>query len=110
MWVLVLQMSDLAAPFVDLLHRRVTNSQHLSKHDTDRETYMEEYHLSPDALIAKAFRMIQSSRRGYYPHGKSDWIAAIVAANAAANKLDAVIARLLSLSRVAHKYPKLATI
>jgi sulfur relay (sulfurtransferase) complex TusBCD TusD component (DsrE family) len=24
-------------------HRRVINSQHLSKHGTDRETYMEEY-------------------------------------------------------------------
>ena len=42
-----------------------------------RETYMEEYHLTPDELIAKAFRMIQSSRRGYYPNGKSDWIAAM---------------------------------
>jgi hypothetical protein len=58
-------------------YRRVINSQHLSKHDTDRETYMEEYHLTPDELIAKDFRAIQSSRRGYYPHGKSDWIAAM---------------------------------
>jgi hypothetical protein len=48
-----------------------------TRHNTDRETYMEEYHLSPDELIAKAFRMIQSSRRGYYPHGKNDWIAAV---------------------------------
>jgi len=32
---------------------------------------MEEYHLSPDELIAKTFRMIQTSRHGYYPHGKS---------------------------------------
>ena len=38
---------------------------------------MEEYHLSPDELIAKAFRMIQSSRRGYYPRGKNEWIAAV---------------------------------
>jgi hypothetical protein len=38
---------------------------------------MEEYHLTPDELIAKAFRMIQSSRRGYYPYGMSDWIAAV---------------------------------
>jgi hypothetical protein len=38
---------------------------------------MEEYHLSPDALIAKAFRIIQSSRRGYYPNGKNEWIAAM---------------------------------
>jgi hypothetical protein len=55
-------------------HRRVISGRHLSKHDTDRETYMEEYHLTPDELIAKAFRMIRSSRRGFYPHGKSDWI------------------------------------
>jgi hypothetical protein len=58
-------------------HRRVINSQHLSKHDTDRETYMEEYHLTPDELIAKDFRRIQSSRRGYYPNGKTEWIAAM---------------------------------
>ena len=44
-------------------HRRVINSQHLSKHDTDRETYMEEYHLTPDELMAKDFRVLQSSRR-----------------------------------------------
>jgi hypothetical protein len=58
-------------------YRRVISGRHLSKHDTDRETYMEEYHLTPDELIAKAFRMIQSSRRGYYPNGKSEWIAAM---------------------------------
>ena len=40
-------------------YRRVINGQHLSKHDTDRDTYMEEYHLSPDA---KDFRMIQKIR------------------------------------------------
>ena len=38
---------------------------------------MEEYRLTPDELIAKDFRMIQSSRRGHFPQGKSDWIAAI---------------------------------
>src|SRR6476620_8156436 len=58
-------------------HRCVISGRHLSKHDTDRETYMEEYHLTPDELIAKAFRMIQSSRRGYYPNGKTEWIAAM---------------------------------
>jgi hypothetical protein len=58
-------------------HRRVISGRHLSKHHTDREAYMEEYHLSPDELIAKAFRVIQSSRRGYYPHGKNEWIAAV---------------------------------
>src|SRR5215467_7824719 len=58
-------------------YRRVISARHLSKHEIERVTYMEEYHLSPDELIAKAFRMIQSSRTGYYPYGKSDWIAAI---------------------------------
>ena len=58
-------------------HLRVISGRHLSKHDTDRETYMEAYGLSPDELIAKDFRMIQSSRRGYFPHSKRDWIAAI---------------------------------
>ena len=38
---------------------------------------MAEYRLTPDQLIAKAFRVIQSSRPGYYPHGKSEWIAAV---------------------------------
>jgi hypothetical protein len=38
---------------------------------------LEEYDLSPDELIAKDFRIIQSSRRGYYPNGKSEWIAAM---------------------------------
>jgi hypothetical protein len=33
--------------------RRVISRRHLSKHDTDRLTYMEEYELSPDRLIAK---------------------------------------------------------
>jgi hypothetical protein len=58
-------------------YRRVINSQHLSKHDTDRETYVDEYDLSPDELAAKDFRIIQSSRRGYYPNGKNEWIAAL---------------------------------
>src|SRR5262249_19027267 len=58
-------------------HRRVISGRHLSKHDTDRETYMEEYDLTPDELIAKDFRVIQSSRRGYYPNGKKEWIAAV---------------------------------
>jgi hypothetical protein len=58
-------------------HRRVISGRHLSKHGTDREDYMEEYGLSPDELIAKDFRIIQSSRRAYQPHGKKEWIAAI---------------------------------
>ena len=51
-------------------HRRVISGRHLSKHDTDRETYMREYDLSPDELIAKAFRMIQSSHPRYQPYTK----------------------------------------
>jgi hypothetical protein len=38
---------------------------------------MEKYGLTPDELIAKDFRVIQSSRRGYFPHGRSDWLLAI---------------------------------
>jgi hypothetical protein len=56
---------------------RVISGRHLSKHDTDRETYMEEFRLTPDKLIVKDFRMIQSSRRGYFPHGSNDWVAAV---------------------------------
>ena len=51
----------------------------MSKHEIDRETYMAEYRLSPDQLIAKDFRQIQSSLRDYYPYGKSDWVSAIKA-------------------------------
>jgi hypothetical protein len=38
---------------------------------------MEEYRLSPDELIAKAFRILQSSRPGFKPYGKTEWIATI---------------------------------
>ena len=38
---------------------------------------MQEYDLSPDELIAKAFRVIQSSHRGYQPYTKKSWIAAM---------------------------------
>ena len=58
-------------------HRRVISGRHLSKHDTDRETYMQEYDLSPDELIANAFRIIQSSHPRYQPYTKKSWIAAI---------------------------------
>jgi len=58
-------------------YRRVISGRHLSKHDTDRETYMEEYDLSPDELIAKDFRLIQSSHPGYHPYTKKSWIAAM---------------------------------
>ena len=56
---------------------RVISGRHLSKHGTDRETYMEEYGLSPDELIAKDSRRLHSSRRDYRPYSKRDWIAAI---------------------------------
>jgi hypothetical protein len=58
-------------------HRRVISGRHLSKHETDRETYMEQYLLSPDQLIANEFRLIQSSRKGYAPLGKKDWLTAL---------------------------------
>jgi hypothetical protein len=38
---------------------------------------MREYDLSPDELIAKAFRMIQSSHPGYQPYTKKGWIVAM---------------------------------
>jgi hypothetical protein len=38
---------------------------------------MEEYQLTPDELTAKDFRVLQSSRPGYYPNGKREWIAAM---------------------------------
>ena len=59
-------------------HRlRVISGRHLSKHEIDRDSYMDEYGLSPDELIAKDFRRIQSSRRGYHPYTKQEWIAAV---------------------------------
>jgi len=58
-------------------HYRVIRGRHLSKHDTDREMYMEEYRLSPDELSAKDFRIIMSSRNGYHPYGKGNWVNAI---------------------------------
>jgi hypothetical protein len=57
--------------------RRVISGRHLSKHDTDRLTYMDEYKLSPDQLIAKAFRVLQGSHPGFKPNNKADWAAAI---------------------------------
>jgi hypothetical protein len=58
-------------------HFRVISGRHLSKHDTDRQTYMEEYGLTPDELIAKDFRVIQSSRCDFVPNGRREWISAI---------------------------------
>jgi hypothetical protein len=33
-------------------HRRVISGRHLSKHDTDRETYMQEYNLKVTELFS----------------------------------------------------------
>jgi hypothetical protein len=60
--------------------RRVISGRHLSKHGIEREIYMEEYGLSPDNLIAKDFRRIQSSRRDFQPYSKREWLAAMKAA------------------------------
>ena len=56
---------------------RVISGRHLSTHGTDRDTYIQEYGLSPDQLCAEDFRRLHSSRQDYYPHGTRDWIAAI---------------------------------
>jgi hypothetical protein len=57
-------------------HRRLISGKHLSIHRIDRETYMEEYRLSPDKLCSQSFR-VNSSRRDYCPYSKREWIAAI---------------------------------
>ena len=57
--------------------RRVISARHLSKHNTDRLAYMEEYDLSPDQLIAKAFRIIQSRDPGFKANSKAEWVAEI---------------------------------
>jgi hypothetical protein len=57
--------------------RRVISGRHLSKHDTDRASYMDEYKLSPDDLVAKAFRIIQSCQPGFKPNSKAEWVDAI---------------------------------
>jgi LSD1 subclass zinc finger protein len=57
-------------------HLRVISGRHLSKHGIDRETYVEEYRLSPDELVAKDFRVIQSGRREYVSLGRREWLAA----------------------------------
>ena len=60
--------------------RRVIATKHLSKHDTDRETYIEEYDLSPDDLIAKDFRSNRSSRHDFRPYSSASGFAAMKAA------------------------------
>jgi hypothetical protein len=58
-------------------HLCVISGRHLSTHGTERETYIEEFRLSPDELCAKDFRRLVSSRSDYYPHDKRNWIAVI---------------------------------
>lgn len=58
-------------------HLRLISGRHLFLHGIDRETYMQEYRLSPDKLCSKSFRLNHSSRRDYHPHNKQEWIAAI---------------------------------
>ena len=38
---------------------------------------MNEYKLSPDELVAKAFRIIQSCQPGFKPNSKAEWVDAI---------------------------------
>lgn len=57
--------------------RQVISGRHLSKHDIDRETYIGEFGLSADELIAKTFRINQSRHKNYQALGKKDWGAAL---------------------------------
>jgi hypothetical protein len=56
---------------------RVIGGRHLSTHGTDRETYMQQYRLSPDQLCSKTFRVNHSSRNDYCAHNKREWVIAI---------------------------------
>jgi hypothetical protein len=58
-------------------HLSVISGRHLSTHGTDRETYMEEYRLSPDQLCSKTFRVNHSSRSDCRAHSRREWIAAM---------------------------------
>ena len=62
-------------------HLRVISGRHLSTHGTDRETYIEEYGLSPDQLCSKSFRVNHSSRSDYRAHNRGEWIVAMRAVN-----------------------------
>jgi hypothetical protein len=42
-------------------HRRVISGRHLSKHDTDREAYMAEYHLTPNELIVAGYKVLAAA-------------------------------------------------
>ena len=60
-------------------HLRVISGRHLSTHGVDRETYMQEYRLSPDKLCSKSFRINHSSRSDYRAHSRREWITAMKA-------------------------------
>ena len=47
--------------------RRVISGRHLSKHEIDRDAYMREFGLTPDALVAKDFCQFKSSRGTAHP-------------------------------------------
>src|ERR1044071_2707678 len=57
--------------------RRVISGRHLSKHDTNRASYMENYKLSPDQLIAKAFRILQSRDPDFRANSTAEWVTEI---------------------------------
>ncbi len=58
---------------------QVVSGRHLLIHGMDRDTYMQEYRLSPDKLCSKTFRVNHSSRADYCPHSRREWIAAMKA-------------------------------
>jgi hypothetical protein len=60
-------------------HLCVISGRHLSTHGTDRETYMQDYRLSPDKLCSKSFRINHSSRSDYCAHSTREWITAMKA-------------------------------
>jgi hypothetical protein len=60
-------------------HLCVISGRDLSTHGTDRETYIEEYRLSPDQLCSKTFRVNHSSRSDFCAHSRREWIAAMKA-------------------------------
>src|SRR5918995_3142239 len=60
-------------------HLCVISGRHLSTHGTDRETYIEEYRLTPDQLCSKTFRVNHSSRPDFCPHNRREGIAAMKA-------------------------------
>ena len=54
------ESSDLVPCRICGKHLCVISGRHLSTHGTDRETYMDEYGLSPDQLCSKTSRLNHS--------------------------------------------------